>query len=95
MGELVGVLVDQVRDPPHDLGPLAARQLRPDARLEGGLRPRDGLVDRLRPAVGELGDRLFGRGIDDLDDITRTGSLADVVQNFLQRHLIPSTTVEC
>jgi len=47
LSEFFGMLVDQVRDPPDDLGALAARQLGPDTRLEGGLRPGGGLVDRL------------------------------------------------
>jgi hypothetical protein len=81
LGEFVGVLVDQIGDLPHDLGPLAARQLRPDAGLEGRLRPRDGFVDGLFAAVGEFGDLLLGGRVDDRDDVTRAGAFADVVQN--------------
>src|SRR6202012_2300759 len=86
----VGMLVDQIRDAPDDLGSLTARQLGPDAGLEGRLRRRDGFVDRVFDAVGEFRDGLFGCWIDDRNDITRAGSLTDFVQDFLQRHLIPS-----
>lgn len=44
----------------------------------------------MTPAVGEFGDRLFRRGIDDRNSFTRAGALATVVQHRLQRHLIPS-----
>ena len=71
LGELLGVFIDQIPDAPQHLGPLAARQLRPDAGLEGSLGPRDRLVDRLFATVVELGDHLFGRRIDDRNDITR------------------------
>lgn len=90
LGELLGVLVDQLADAPQDLGPLAARQVGPDAGLERGLRPRRGLVDRVFPAVGEFGDLFFRRGVDDRNDLPRAGAIAEVVQYCLQSHLFPS-----
>ena len=79
-GEFLGVLVDEVGDAPHDLGPLAARQPGPDTRLVGGLRAGDRFVDCFLSAVGELGDLLFGHGIDDRDDVTCARALLNVVQ---------------
>jgi len=63
------VFVNEIGNPPHDLGPSAPRQFGPDARFEGRLRAGDGLVDRVFSAVGELGDLLLGHGIDDLNDV--------------------------
>jgi hypothetical protein len=44
-----------------------------DVADDTGKQPQAILVDSRRAAVGELGDLLFGGGIDDLDQITVSG----------------------
>src|SRR5439155_3128868 len=62
--ELLGVLVDRVRELQEQLGPLAGRRLEPfGKRLLRGL---DCAVDVLGARARHLGDRLAGRGIQDL-----------------------------
>ena len=49
LGEDLGVLVDQLADPPQHLGPVVVGQSRPDTGLGGRLRPRNGVVDGFGP----------------------------------------------
>ena len=86
LGELVGVLLDEVGDAPQDLGPLTPGQSGPDTGLVRRLRAGDGVVDRVLPAVRELGDLLFSHGVDDRDDVAGAGSLAEFVQYSLQHN---------
>jgi hypothetical protein len=72
-GQLVGVLLDQVGDPPQDPGPLPARQAGPGP----GVEHRPGLghrrVDVCRAGVRDLGDHFARRRIQDIADGARGG----------------------
>ena len=64
---------------------VAPGQVGPHARLEADAFARcDRLVDCVCAAVGELGDRLFGGGIDDRDHLAGAGSAAELVEDCLQ-----------
>ena len=93
LGEELGVLVDQVGDPPQHLGALVVGQTRPDPGLGGLLRAGHRVVDGFGAAVGELGDLLFGGGVDDRDHVTGAGPLTDLVQHILHRHWYSSLSV--
>ena len=74
--ELLGVVVDHVRELEQELGALLRRLPEPLGR--GGLRGLDGAVDVLGAAARHLGDRLAGRGRDHLHRLAggRVGELA-------------------
>ena len=86
LGEDLRVLVDQVGDPPEHLGSVVVGEAGPYPRLGGGLRAGDRVVDGLGAAVGELGDLLFGRGVDDRNDVAGAGSVTDLVQHSVHGH---------
>ena len=86
VGQQLGVLVDQIRDAPEDLGLLAARQVLPDAGFRRRFRPCDGVVDGFGAAVGEFGELFLGDGIDDGDRVSGARSVADFVQHILHGH---------
>ena len=62
-----------------------ARSLRgqslPDTRLGSLLRTRNRIVDRFGAAVLELGDLLFGGGIENRNHLTGAGSFTDLIQH--------------
>ena len=60
LGELYGMLVDEVGHPPQDLGSLVAGQSRPDSGFEGGPRRATASSTAWSATVGELGDGLLG-----------------------------------
>ena len=68
----VGVLLDQVADPPDQLAALGRRHPPPRALVvEGAARRADRAVDVLGLAVGDLGERLLGRRVDRLEGAPR------------------------
>ena len=89
LGQFRRVLIDQFADAPQHLGPLAAGQALPDTRLGSLLRTRNGIVDRLWAAILELGDLLFGGGIENRNHLTGARSFTDLIEHGLHRHGCP------
>jgi hypothetical protein len=63
LGELLGVIEDQIADTPQDLAALGRRQRTPRPAVERDARGRDRQVDVFRAALGHRGQSLAGRGI--------------------------------
>ena len=71
LGQLVGVLEDQVADPPDDPSPLGRGHPAPRALLERPARRPHRPVDVLGIALGDPGERLAGRGVGRLERLAR------------------------
>ena len=71
LGELVGVLQDEVADPPDDAAPLGRGHPAPRPLLERLARGPDSPVDVLGAALGDPGERLPGGGVGRLERLAR------------------------
>ena len=63
LGELVGMLLEQVAEPPDQPRALAGRDARPGPGLERAARGRDREIDVRLVACRDVGDDLLGRRI--------------------------------
>src|SRR6185503_1046009 len=64
LGDLLRLRLDQVRELPEDLAPIRARHLRPRTLVEGLARRADRGLDVGLGRLGDVRDRLLGRGVD-------------------------------
>ena len=71
LGQLVGVLEDQVADPPDDPAALRRAHPAPRALVERAARGPHSPVDVLGIALGDPGERLPGRGVGGLERLAR------------------------
>jgi hypothetical protein len=71
LGQLVGVIQDQVTDPPDDPAALGRGQSAPRPVIEGSARGADRPVDVLGVALGDAGERLAGGRIRRLERLAR------------------------
>ena len=77
-GELVAVLLDQVREALQHPAPLGGRQPGPGAVVEGAAGGGDGAVDLVRTAVGDLGQDAAVTGGDQREHAALAGFVAAV-----------------
>ncbi len=83
--ELLEVLQDQIADPPENSAALRRRQARPGTLVERLAGRRHGQIDVGLLAIGDMGDHLFGGGIEDLEGATGTGVLPTAADQCLMR----------
>ena len=70
-GYALGVLVEQVGDPPNDAGPLRARDGQPPLAVERGAGGAHRPVGVLAHRARDLPDDLLGARVNDVDHLSR------------------------
>ena len=71
LGELIGVLVDQLGQAPHQAFTLRGQHVRPGPGLERRAGRSHSAIHVLGISIGDLGDFAPGRRIDDPDQVPR------------------------